>query len=427
MDADQRERNGMADALNTGAVQGLEWYELPRPLGETLSAGARGDRTADVLTIVCPPGGMPIEAMRNAYAGRIGEMHPNFLASPGFRPFDEEQALPGRLVLYDRYAFETHESATAEWIRERLRPPGNVDVEYDGTGPSLMLSCRAVKKGCVVRHARKVPEREVLEIAAAPILRHIMRAATDVPLKGMGVKCRPHVNAVLAHLNAEGRILVARWLAQIAGGDGFGVRADSLPIPPILLPGLPGIHTVRLDPPKKTDAILMHLALDGGHEMTDDDVAVNATIAMPLPDTVLAALRDRPLAEMLEGPWSTGLRIKSVKTAGADTVLRCFADCVPITLPQAAPDDLQASEAAIARMTTGEAPRWKEVDASALEILRTLTRPSLAAVLALLELHQSVSLGPYGAPGWRVKSWGGCVIVDDCPKVAIGDLTGMAG
>jgi hypothetical protein len=397
-----------------GEVRGLTWYEVPRAAA---GWGARYvDEGFDVITVVAPLGKFPCDHV-------MGMLRTNPAATSiattnfPFRPFDEAVELPGRAVMYAHHDFT--DADIDAWAKANLPIPDGIDLTFSMSQSrgAVYASAATVRKGRLVHVKRRLDGGKPFGDALAEHIPYFVRNCPKPTGDLAEFTCGAHAAAILASLPTPSAVaVVEEWLERHRQAPPAGVASITLGTE--FMPGT-GVNRMVLDMFPGTNAVSATIDIAGGHSIVEDDTGLEIRLNAVLPDTVADALKGRSLADVLELGWAGDVRIRLVrerKTGVSGTSLRGEVESVSLALPRMPTQTVEQAETEIRAMTTGERPRWTLVEATALPILRQLTRPDLATVMTRLIVEHQIDLAPYGQPGWVLRGRGLEIVVEECPS-----------
>lgn len=404
------------NALPSGEVRGLTWYEIPREA--TGWSGRNLPPEIQTITVLAPLGMTPRQHILDMLAKNPAAVSIAAKIIP-FRPFDTAVELPGREVWWAYHDF-TDEAITA-WAHANLDIPTEIDLVFrsnHGNG-TVSAVARTMRNGRPIEVRRKLsPDKTMTEALAEHIPYFLRNCPRMVDTDGR--TCGTHVAEILSSVTRRGvGIAMEEWLATDPSAPDAGGK---LIVSGDFLPGT-GVASLTLDRDRNTGAVRATVRTVDGHGVQEDDKGgVDVLVRGAVPATVAASLPGRSLSDVIEPSWARHLVIRKFKPGkrGEPTFgLRCGVAHVPMPRISPAP-----SSAVVDDQFAAERLRWETISSAALEPLRHLDRADLADVLTILHMRGEVDLERWNLAGWRLKAMGNMIDIADCPLVPAAELLG---
>lgn len=424
-----------------GITRGIHWYELPldHPGMEHLLPRAQPNPQATKVAVVRSPNRPPTRASIASLLSKAlpsasvpGDRLTGLSGSGRFRPFDEIADFPNHIVVYENSAF--HGFDFDGWMHQHFEIPKHVDLTFtvESYPHRYDVTARTSHGGRIHVVRKKLDPGMHFGAALAMHMPYLSKNCPAPPTDDAGaVTCGPHVLKLLESLTGAGRGMVQRWAVLCAAAPAGGRDVEALSIPVTMLPGVADLKGFSLRPSRTTDAVEASVTWRTGHELRDDDKGVTINLSAALPDTILAGLAGRTVADVIGADWGGELVIRTARAVKGGAVLRAAAPGRPFALKAPSGDDAAVSRADLEARLRSEDPNtdWIKhghVHEAAGPVLRSLDTVALSAVLGTLETQSRVDLTPYGRPGWTLRRQGWDIIPDESPKGSIADVARAA-
>lgn len=379
-------------------------------------------RTKDIDGLIVSPT-MQTEPWKIAY--RFGRQ--------SFLPFDAQALFPDDKIVWS----ETRVADLDAWVRTMVQVPDEIDVRFQQEpygDTTLVAVARTLRRGRLtqVRYpvARDVPLARFLEGLWPRIVEESPR-----PPEGHDVRQAPeHLVALLAHLDAVGHDKVVAWIAKCDADEalcekqGRKAEAAELYLHGNHLPGA-GIDSAKLKTHPRTNSIRGEVEFSRTNKITDDETGSTVHLNAELPLAVTTQMRGRRMGDLFDKPWMANMTIRTNPEAGGSLSFRAFSRLVPFRL--SAP--VEVDEAEVVRRLKraffegarwGDEPTglWTEFDPILQPVFDAIEPRLMADVVTVLEEHTRVDLERFGFPGWKIKTVGPRIVVDEHPAMTVADL-----